>query len=243
MTSIELDALGLSALIAAVTVLLCFPVALWAASWAGRMGPRGRWVLDALLLLPLALSPAVTGWAVVCVLDRRGSLGGWLADVANWELRLVPEGLVLVNLVMTLPLMIRTMRPAFEAVDHTMVLTARTLGASRVWAWVSVTAGQVAPMMVAALVLGFAAAWGESGASMVLAAALQAPDQMEGQLSPTTVPLTLLSAMQTARGQGIALRLSMASLGVALAAMLISEWCRLRWRLRALPEHARGIAA
>jgi molybdate transport system permease protein len=243
MTSIELDALALSAVIAAVTVLLCFVPALWAASWSGRLGPRGRWVLDAVLLLPLALSPAVTGWAVVALLDRHGGLGGWLQANTSWQLRLVPEGLVLVNTVMTLPLMIRTMRPAFEAVDHTMVLTARTLGANRAWAWVSVTAAQAAPAMLAAVALGFAAAWGESGASMVLAAALQSPDLTESALSPTTVPLTLLSAMQTSRGQDIALRLSLCSVGVALVAMLISEWCRLRWRRQVLPESARGVAA
>ena len=100
---------------------------------------------------------------------------------------------------------------------------------------------QTLPMLASATALGFAAAWGESGASVVLAAALQsrwpstAPDTV-------TVPLTLLSAMQTERGQGIALRLSMASLGVALAAMLLSEWARQRWRRRALPLDARGVS-
>jgi molybdate transport system permease protein len=243
MTSIELDALFLSACIAAVTVLLCFPGALWAASWAGRLGLRGRWVLDAVLLLPLALSPAVTGWAVVTLLDRQGEVGNWLSQTAGWQLRLVPDGLVIINVMLTLPLMIRVMRPAFEAVDHTMVLTARTLGASRWGAWWSITAAQAAPAMLSAMALGFAAAWGETGASVVLAAALQSPDYLERGLSATTVPLTLMSAMQTTRGQAIAMRLSMVSLGVALVAMLLSEWARFRWRQRALPVTARGIAA
>ncbi len=243
MTPIELDALFLSACIAAVTVLLCFPAALWAASWAGRLGPSGRWVLDAMLLLPLALSPVVIGWAVVVVLDRHGPAGRWLAEVAGWQLRLVPDGLVMVNVALTLPLMIRTMRPAFEAVDHTMVLTARTLGASRWGAWWSITAGQAAPIMVSAIALGFAAAWGEAGASMVLAAALVAPDFLEHGPQAATVPLTLMSAMQTTRGQDIAMRLSMVSLGVAVLAMLLSEWTRLRWRRLALPPQARGVAA
>jgi molybdate transport system permease protein len=135
------------------------------------------------------------------------------------------------------------MRPAFEAVDHTTVLTARTLGANRVWAWLSITAAQAAPAMASALALGLAAAWGESGAAMVLAAALQSPDQLEGGLSPSTVPLTLMSAMQTPRGQDIALHLSLVSLGIALVAMLISEWCRWRWRSQTLPPNARGVSA
>ncbi|HEX5372106.1 MAG TPA: ABC transporter permease subunit [Aquabacterium sp.] len=244
MTSYEFDALTLSALIAAATVLLCFPVALWVASWAGRQGPGGRWTLDALLLMPLALSPAVVGWAVVTALAPQSPAGVWLAEWTQWRLRLVPEGLILINLVLTLPLMIRTMRPAFETVDHSMVLTARTLGASRWSAWWSITVAQTSPMLLSAVVLGFAAAWGECGASMVVAAALQSPlgAQQPGAVAGT-VPLTLMSAMQTTRGQDIAWRMSMVSLGVAALAMLGSEWARRRWRRRALPPQARGVAA
>ncbi|HET6789395.1 MAG TPA: ABC transporter permease subunit, partial [Aquabacterium sp.] len=214
MTSYEFDALTLSALIAAATVLLCFPVALWVASWAGRQGPGGRWTLDALLLMPLALSPAVVGWAVVTALAPQSPAGVWLDEWIQWRLRLVPEGLILINLVLTLPLMIRTMRPAFETVDHSMVLTARTLGASRWSAWWSITVAQTSPMLLSAVVLGFAAAWGECGASMVVAAALQSPlgaTQQPGAVAGT-VPLTLMSAMQTTRGQDIAWRMSMVSL-------------------------------
>jgi molybdate transport system permease protein len=246
MTSYELDALTLSALIAAVTVLLCFPMALWIASWAGRQGPHGRWTLDALLLMPLALSPAVVGWAVVSALAPQGLAGDWLAQTLGWHLRLVPEGLILINIVLTLPLMIRTMRPGFETVDHSMVLTARTLGASRWSAWWRITVAQASPMLLSAVVLGFAAAWGECGASIVVAAALQSPlgaQEAGAGAVASTVPLTLVSAMQTAHGQAIALRLSLVSLGVAALAMLVSEWTRRRWLQRALAPQSRGVAA
>ena len=241
MTPIELDALAYSARIAALTVLVCFPLAMLAASRIVRRGLRGRWIMDALLLLPLGLSPAVVGWGVVSLLGSGSPAGLWLDEHTGWRLRLAPEGLVLVTAGLVLPLMIRVMRPAFEAVDHQLVLTARTLGASRWGAWWSITAAQTGPMLLSAGALGFAAAWGESGASVVLAAALQSDQPADG-LSASTVPLTLLSAMQTTRGQGIALRLGLASLGVAVAAMLLSEWARQRWRLRALPLDARGVA-
>ena len=241
MTSIELDALAFSARIAFVTVLISFPLAILAASWTGRRGLKGRWVLDALLLLPLGVSPAVIGWGVVTLLGPEGPAGDWLSKGEGWRAVAAPHALVLVACCLVLPLMIRTMRPAFEAVDLQQIQTARTLGASRWSAWWSVTMAQTLPMLASATALGFAAAWGESGASVVLAAALQsrwpstAPDTV-------TVPLTLLSAMQTERGQGIALRLSMASLGVALAAMLLSEWARQRWRRRPQPHDARGVS-
>ncbi len=241
MTSIELDALAFSARIAFVTVLISFPLAMLAASWAGRRGLKGRWALDALLLLPLGVSPAVIGWGVVSLLGPEGPTGDWLSKGQGWQTEIAPHGLVLVAFCLVLPLMIRTMRPAFEAVDLLQLQTARTLGATRWSAWWSVTVAQTAPMLLSAAALGFAAAWGESGASVVLAAALQA---RWPQTAPdaATVPLTLLSAMQTERGQGIALRLSMVSLGVALAAMLLSEWARQRWRRRALPLDARGVS-
>lgn len=241
MTSIELDALAFSARIAAVTVLISFPLAMLAASWAGRRGLKGRWVLDAMLLLPLGVSPAVIGWGVVSLLGPEGPTGDWLSKGQGWQAEIAPQGLVLVAFCLVLPLMIRTMRPAFEAVDLLQLQTARTLGATRWSAWWSVTVAQTAPMLLSAAALGFAAAWGESGASVVLAAALQARWPQSAP-DAVTVPLTLLSAMQTERGQDIAFRLSMASLGVALAAMLLSEWARQRWRRRALPLDARGVS-
>lgn len=243
MTPIEFDALFFSARVAFLTVLLCFPLALLTASWAGRRGLRWRWALDALLLLPLSLSPAVVGWGVLSLAARHGMASSWLTSGAGATLQLAPHALMLMAACLVLPLMIRTMRPGFEAVDRHLVMTARTLGATRWGAWWSITVAQASPMLLSAAALGFAAAWGETGAAVVLAAALQATPGVDpahaGKVS--SVPLTLLSAMQTERGQAVALRLSMVSLGVALAAVLVSEWTRQRWRRRTLPDSARGV--
>lgn len=243
MTPIELDAISYSARVALLTVVLCFPLAVLVASWTGRRGLRWRWVMDALLLLPLGLSPAVVGWAVVSLLARDGVDGSWLTRHAGPTVQLAPHALVLVASCLVLPLMIRTMRPGFESVDRHLVLTARTLGASRWSAWWSITVAQSSPMMLSAATLGFAAAWGETGAAVVLAAALQATQSLALPQagSASSVPLTLLSAMQTEGGQAVALRLSLVSLGVALLAMLSSEWARQRWRRHTLPSGARGV--
>ncbi len=243
MTPIELDALTFSLRVAIMTVVLCFPLAVLAASWSGRRGLKWRWVIDALLMLPLGLSPAVIGWGVVSLLASDGMAGSWLVRSLGWQLRLAPAGLVLVASCLVLPLMIRTMRPGFEAVDHHLVMNARSLGASRWRAWWSITVAQASPMLLSAATLGFAAAWGETGAAVVLAAALQSTHGVELTHPGSSVPLTLLSAMQTERGQSMALRLSLVSLGVALAAVLTSEWARQHWRRRSLPEGARGLHA
>lgn len=239
MTDFELDALWLSSRIALFTVLICLPVAMVVASWAGRRRGPGRWILDGLLLLPMALSPAVVGWAVLRVFGADGPVGAPMYELFGWRLQLLPEGLFLVAASMTLPLMTRVMRPAFESVDTSQVMTARTLGANRWDAWWSITAAQTRPAVLSAVALGFACAWGESGASLVLAAAL---DNGTGDVGGT-VPLTILSALQTERGQHIGLRLCLISLTVALVASLLSEWAYQRWRREALPTGARGVAA
>lgn len=241
MTSLEMDALWLSCRIALLTTLICLPLSMVIASWAGRRRGRGRWVIDALLLLPMSLSPAVLGWSVLRVFGHDGPIGSPLFELFGWGLSLVPDGLVLVAGAMTLPLMIRMMRPAFESVDTGRVMTARTLGANRWDAWWHVTASQARPAIVSALALGFAAAWGESGASLMLAAALQGTDV--GPTPEGTVPLSIVNALQTEPGQHIAFRLSMVSLGVALGTSMLCEWSHQRWRRRALPQGARGVAA
>lgn len=246
MTPIEFDAILFSARVAFLTVLLCFPVALLTASWTGQRGLRGRWVMDAVLLLPLCLSPAVIGWGVLSLAARDGMAASWLTQGIGPTLRLAPHALMLVATCLVLPLMIRTMRPGFESVDHHLVMTARTLGATRWGAWWSITVARTAPLLLSAAMLGFAAAWGETGAAVVLAAALQASQGVQGidagaSTTATSVPLALLGALQTERGQAMALRLSLVSIGVALAAMLASEWARQRWRRHTLPSGARGV--
>lgn len=243
MTPYELDALALSTLLAALTVVVCFPLAVWMASRFARRGRLGRWVLDAMVLLPLALSPAVVGWVVVGLWWGHTHPGpAALATAGSWP-RLVPEGLVVANMILTLPLMVRTLRPAFEAVDHTQVLVARSLGATRWRAWWTVTAAQTAPLMASAVALGFAAAWGECGAAIVVVAALQGAAGGAPADTVFTVPMTLVSAMQTERGHEIAMRMALCSLGVAVLAIVTSEWTHRRWRRRALPPEARGVAA
>jgi molybdate transport system permease protein len=240
MTDLELEAIWLSTRIALYTVLACLPLAVLVASWAGRRRGPGRWVFDGLLLLPMSVSPAVVGWAVLRVFGADGPIGAPLLDLAGWYLTLVPDGLMLVAASICLPLMVRVMRPAFETVDTGLVMTARTLGASRWDAWWHITVAQTRPALLSAVSLGFASAWGESGASLVLAGALAAntsPADVSG-----TVPLAILTALQTDRGQHIGLRLCLISLGVAILASLLSEWAYQRWRREALHPGARGAA-
>lgn len=99
------------------------------------------------------------------------------------------------------------------------------LGASRWQAWRTVSLPMAAPAVASAMALGLAAAWGESGATLVLAAALQGPAATE-----PTAPVALVRALQQPGGMATAWHLAGASLGVALLAVAASEWARARWR-------------
>ncbi len=228
MNDFELQALWLSLQVAGLTLLISTPLALVLATVMARARWRGKWLLDALILLPMGLPPAVIGFALLATLSADGSLGGWLHNVLGLSLNFYPGGAVLAACFMTTPLMIRVMRPALEATDPMLLRVARTLGASRWQAWLTITLPMTWPAIVSAVALGLAAAWGESGATLVLAAALQ-----PRHLGDTTAPVALFHALtKLQHGEEAALNLALVSLGVALLAVVASEWGRRHWKRR-----------
>lgn len=228
MSTFELQAVWLSLQVAVFTVLLSTPPALVLATVMARTQWRGKLLLDALILLPMGLPPVVIGFALLVSLSGDGALGNWLHDLTGFSLSFYPVGAILAASLMTMPLMVRVLRPALEATDPMLLPVARTLGASRQQAWLTITLPLVWPAVASAMALGLAAAWGESGASLVLAAALS--PQQRGD---TTAPVALVQAfLNQHNGHATAWHLALVSLAVALAAVLTSEWGRLRWRRR-----------
>jgi molybdate transport system permease protein len=228
MNSFETAALLLSLQVALVTLLLSTPVAVMLALLMARTQWRGKFMLDALILLPIGLPPSVIGFALLSGLGQNGPLGQWLFEVMGFSLKFFPIGAVLAASCMTMPLMVRVLRPAFEATDPMLLPVARTLGASRLQCFVTITLPMVWPAIASAMALGLAVAWGESGAALVLAATLQ-PNQTADITAPVAMVQSLLSGE---RGASSAFHLAMVSLGVALTAVMVSEWGRQHWRRR-----------
>lgn len=223
------QALLLSLQVALATVLLSTPPALLLATLMARTQWPGKWLLDGLILLPTTLPPAVVGLALASGLGDGGTLGTWLHTLTGWRLHAFPTGAILAAMLMTLPLMVRVLRPALEASDPMLLPVARTLGATRWQGWFTVTLPMAWPAVASAMALGLAAAWGESGATLVLATALRPQDLGAGP----TAPLAVIAALQPASRQlDAAWQLAWASLGVALSAVLLSEWGRRHWRSR-----------
>jgi molybdate transport system permease protein len=127
-----------------------------------------RSVVDAVVLLPLVLPPSVVGFFLVLAFGRRSALGRALEDVG---LRLVfsPAGAVVASCVVALPILVKTAQPAIESVPRELENVGRTLGLSQLELFFRVTLPSAWRGTTAALVLGFARALGEFGATLMLA--------------------------------------------------------------------------
>ncbi|RZK99471.1 MAG: ABC transporter permease subunit [Rubrivivax sp.] len=230
MSAWEVDALWLSMQIALLSLLLSTPPAVALAWMMAKARWHGHWLVDAVVLLPMALPPAVIGFALLMGLSDEGQLGHWVGHLTGWTLDFFPSGAVLAASLVTLPLMVRVLRPAFEAIDPMMAPLAQTLGATPWSAWWSITLPLAAPAVLSAMALGLAAAWGESGATLVLASALQPSPRVEHATS--TVPLALMQALRNPENLPAATRLALVSVGVAFVAVLLSEAGRRHWQGR-----------
>jgi len=153
----------------------------------------GRTALDLLVTLPLVLPPTVTGYYLIVVLGRRGWLGAPLHELTGWTVAFTWYAAVIAATVMALPLLVRTARAAIESVDPDLERAAFTLGRPEWRTALEVTLPLARNGILAGLVLAFARALGEFGATLMLAGNIPG--------KTTTVPLAIYSAVQTGETQ------------------------------------------
>jgi molybdate transport system permease protein len=182
----------------------------------------GKFLLAALVHMPLALPPVVTGWLLLTLCGVEGPVGGWLEQRFGIKLAFTTQGAALACGVMVLPLMVRAIRQGLEAVDGGLTQAARTLGAGPLDRFWSITLPLAAPGVLLAVVLGFTASLGEFGAVITFAANI--PGQTQ------TLPLAIYSALQSPGGEAEAARLALCSITLALLGLLIAEGMALRLR-------------
>ncbi|WP_193725710.1 molybdate ABC transporter permease subunit [Aurantiacibacter aquimixticola] len=212
----EWQVVALSLKVSVVAMIVTMPVA-YALAWliARRRFP-GRMLLDAAIHLPLVLPPVVTGWLLLVLLGRNGLVGAWLDEALGITLVFNWTGAAVAAAVMALPLMVRAMRLSIEAVDRRFVDAARTLGASRWRAFLSVTLPLSMPGIAAGAMLGFARSLGEFGATITFAANIPGETR--------TLPLAIYTGLQMPGGEAAVARLAGMSIVLSLSALLVSEW-------------------
>lgn len=219
-SDLELQALRLSLRVAATATLATLPVALLLALALARGRWRGKALLEAAINLPLVLPPVVIGYALLVAFGRQGPLGRWLDEWFGITFVFTFRGAVLAAAVMALPLMVRALRQALEAIDRGLEDAARTLGASRLDAFTSVSLPLAAPGLLSGAVLGFAASLGEFGATITFVSNVPGETQ--------TLPLAIYTALQSPDGEAAALRLVGCSVVLALGALALAQWSHRR---------------
>ncbi len=189
MTAENLSALSLSLRVALVATLLNAAIGIPLAYVLARRRFRGRGLVDLLVTLPLVLPPTVTGYYLIVLLGRRGWLGGPIYGVTGWTITFTWYAAVVAATIMALPLLVRTARAAIESVDRDLEKAAFTLGRSEWRTALEVTLPLARNGILAGLVLAFARALGEFGATLMLAG------NIPGRT--TTVPLAIYTSVQT----------------------------------------------
>ena len=175
----------------------------------------GKPLVDALIYLPLVLPPVVTGYLLLLLLGRRGLVGAWLADHLGIVFAFRWTGAALACGVMSFPLLVRPIRLSIEAVDQRLEQAASTLGASRWKVFATVTLPLALPGILAGMVMGFAKAIGEFGATITFVSNIPGETQ--------TISSAIYSLIQTPDGDTAALRLVIVSVIIATAALVASE--------------------
>lgn len=207
------EAFRLSAWTGAAAVALCLPPAVLLGHAMARRDFRGKALAETVLLLPLVLPPVVTGYALLVLLGRRGPLGGVL-EAAGVPVVFTWRACVVASAVMAFPLAYRACRTAFAAVDPRLPAVARTLGAGRARAFLTVTLPLARGGVLAAAVLAFARSVGEFGATIVLAG------NVEGETR--TLPVAVFQEIHAHGLEGVA-RLAALSVALAAGALIASE--------------------
>ena len=216
LTPEEWTAVRLSLWVATIATAASLPFGI-AISWLlARRAFWGKSIINGLVHLPLVLPPVVTGYLLLLTFGREGPIGKFLSETFGLVFSFRWTGAALACAVMGFPLLVRAIRLSIEAVDRRLEEAAGTLGASPLWVFATVTLPLMLPGILAGLVLCFAKAMGEFGATITFVSNIPGETQ--------TLPSAIYSLTQVPGGDAGALRLTLASVAISMAALVASEW-------------------
>jgi molybdate transport system permease protein len=211
----EWEAIRLSLRVATVGTLASLPVGALAAYALARWRFPGKILFDGLVHLPLVLPPVVTGYLLLILFGRRGPIGAFLDSTFGIVFSFRWTGAALAAAVMGFPLLVRAIRLSFEAADRRLEDAARTLGANGLLVFLTVTLPLALPGILAGLVLAFAKALGEFGATITFVSNIPGETR--------TLPTAIYTYTQVPGGDANAARLAAVAIVLSLAALVVSE--------------------
>jgi molybdate transport system permease protein len=210
----EWQIVGLTLRTAALATILIVPPALAIAWLLARRRWRGKSLVETLVALPLVMPPVATGLILLELLGRRGPIGGWLHRVLGLDIVFTWRAVVAAMMVMSFPLLVRAARVAFEEVNPRFEQIARTLGATDARVFATITLPLAARGIISGMLLAFARAIGEFGATILVAG------NIPGRTS--TLSLAIYNLVQLGR-DAEAFRLVAITVVIAFGAVWIAE--------------------
>jgi molybdate transport system permease protein len=217
-------AVELTIRISIVATLCALPFGLGFGWLLARRQFWGKSVLDGLVHLPLVMPPVVTGYLLLISFGRKGPIGALLYEYLGIVFSFRWTGAALACGVMGFPLMVRPIRLALEAIDRKLEDAASTLGANRGLVFLTVTLPLALPGIIAGVVLCFARALGEFGATITFVSNIPGETQ--------TISAAIFTLTQVPGGDAAAGRLVLISVALAFAALFASEWLSRRAAIR-----------
>jgi len=214
-SSEELTAIRLSLRVAFWAMLGSLPVGVVIALLLSRGRFWGKSLLNVLVYLPLIMPPVVTGYLLLLLFGRKGPIGAFLAETLGIVFAFRWTGAALACAVMGFPLLVRSIRLSIDAVDRRLEDAAGTLGANALWIFLTITFPLILPGILAGMILSFARALGEFGATITFVSNIPGETQ--------TLPTAIYMLIQVPGGDLAALRLTLVSIAISMLALFASE--------------------
>ncbi|NGN41122.1 molybdate ABC transporter permease subunit [Mesorhizobium sp. CGMCC 1.15528] len=211
----EWNAVRLSIKVATWAMVASLPPGLLIALLLARGKFWGKSIVNGIVHLPLILPPVVTGYLLLLTFGRRGPAGAFLAEHFGIVFSFRWTGAALACAIMGFPLMVRAIRLSIEAVDRRLEAAAGTLGANPIWVFLTITLPLTLPGVIAGMILSFAKAMGEFGATITFVSNIPGETQ--------TLPSAIYTFTQVPGGDAGALRLTLVSIVISMAALIASE--------------------
>lgn len=211
----EWQAVQLSLKVSLWATLASLPFGIFIAWLLARKEFWGKAVLNGLVHLPLILPPVVTGYLLLLSFGRRGPVGALLEQYLGIVFSFRWTGAALACAVMAFPLMVRAIRLSIESVDRRLEEAAGTLGAHPIMVFATITLPLILPGIITGMILAFAKAMGEFGATITFVSNIPGETQ--------TLPSAIYTFTQVPGGNPGAMRLTLVSIIIAMSALIASE--------------------
>jgi len=189
MNNMNLSPMWLSFKTATIATIIVFITGVFLARLMARHSFRGKGIIEAIFMLPLVLPPTVVGFGLLYLFGKNGIIGGILSDLFDFQVVFTWYAVILAAIVVSFPLMYQSASAAFKQYNQNIENAAFTMGASKWRVFWTISFPLAWPGLLAGLVLTFARALGEFGATLMLAGYI--PNVTD------TIPLAIYFAVES----------------------------------------------